>query len=982
MRHWHRQFLGRTQLPPMLSALAISEFFTLDRAEARAVLSRYGVDMRLGTALQIGFLKMCGRPLDKLQRVPSGVLEHLTAQVGGAAPDLATLRAFYSKAPRVLYRHQQIALDLLGLTRFNTNADAPRILGPLCDKVRSGIDGDQLLAEIRVILYERRYVIPAPRTVGELAKRAREVVEREIGAAIERMIIPETRTRWMDQLFELREDGMTRFEFLQEPPGALSPASIMRESKKIYALLEMNVADMPDLPGTERYWQMYATRMRHQRRLRFAQRKEPRRSIELVGFLRHSLAERTDAIIRMVDRQVSRLWGRASKKAKSTPGTLPGLMVFAAGVRQAVNDAEHSAEERLATIAGLVRQLDAGDLMPQSLAARQRAFLVGQIRQIRPLLKSLVGLDLHADDASHWPALIAAWKEAYASGIDGLLPEMAPPKSHAWELLTKDPNTDRVNAAEVQLLWELRQALRRRSVYVPSSLSFRSKAAMLDPKGSAVKAPRSDVPARTMLRELLAEIEYGLERVNEAVERGELKIDGTKIKFRRLAAQTVPSALRPVRRELYQAFPRIQFPDLIMAVDAETHFSAELLGRPADNETELLHLYSGILGHAMDLSANRLSLMVGLTPEGLAHSMHVLEDPAPLIRANEAVLAFMHSHAIARTWGSPSECAADAMSLDAPDFVWYTSPDPKRRTTGTATYVHTHGWQGIFADRSIMITQRQPGPAIDGVLGQELSKIARVFTDTHGFSAYGGSLGWACNVQLCPRLKNHNDRRLHVPRSGRIRVPDNLKGVVLADISLKSIEKGWAGHVKVANAVMSGRLSATAAIEFQGAARHGDASFRAGHAHGLLLRTCDLLRSYTDPDYRREKLRYLNHNERTHQLQRQIRHAGSGSSRGRRHEELAAQSHCLALMTNIAMTFNTNWLQRTLDTWRRESGREIPATIQRHIAPTGFKHINFNGVLMFPISRYRAQLLSPRQGFRVQPAGNVHPNHPDPPASS
>jgi hypothetical protein len=36
----------------------------------------------------------------------------------------------------------------------------------------------------------------------------------------------------------------------------------------------------------------------------------------------------------------------------------------------------------------------------------------------------------------------------------------------------------------------------------------------------------------------------------------------------------------------------------------------------------------------MDLSANRLSLMVGLSPEGLAHAMHVLEDPAPLTRAN------------------------------------------------------------------------------------------------------------------------------------------------------------------------------------------------------------------------------------------------------------------------------------------------------------------------------------------------------------
>ena len=129
MRHWQRQFLGRTQLPPTLSALAISEFFTLDHAEIQAVLSRYGIEMRLGSALQIGFLKMCGRPLDKLQRVPVAVLEHLSAQVGGPAPEIATLRAIYGKRRRTLYEHQQFALDAVGMTRFDLGADAPRLLG-------------------------------------------------------------------------------------------------------------------------------------------------------------------------------------------------------------------------------------------------------------------------------------------------------------------------------------------------------------------------------------------------------------------------------------------------------------------------------------------------------------------------------------------------------------------------------------------------------------------------------------------------------------------------------------------------------------------------------------------------------------------------------------------------------------------------------------------------------------------------------------
>src|SRR5258708_17096645 len=131
----------------------------------------------------------------------------------------------------------------------------------------------------------------------------------------------------------------------------------------------------------------------------------------------------------------------------------------------------------------------------------------------------------------------------------------------------------------------------------------------------------SSFPVKTMLQELTEEIEHGLERVSEAVKRGELKLDGDKVKVRRLAAQRTPPELREVRRDLYRAYPRVQFSDIIMAVDAGTHFSAEILGRPADNETELLHLYAGIFGQSMDLNPNPLSLLVSLTPQRRAHRL-------------------------------------------------------------------------------------------------------------------------------------------------------------------------------------------------------------------------------------------------------------------------------------------------------------------------------------------------------------------------
>jgi hypothetical protein len=222
------------------------------------------------------------------------------------------------------------------------------------------------MTETRVILYERYFVLPAPRAVGELTKRARDTVEHDVAVAIERAISPATRARWVEQLFESRADGMPCIEFLQEPPGSLNPSNITREAEKVGTLLDMKVADMPDLPGTEKYWQMYAAKMRNQRPSRIAQRKEPRRSIELVGFLRHSLTDHTDTLIRMVDRRVSQLWGRASKKAKTDQGALPALTVLVAGIRQAINNQEQSKDVRFDAIVDLMRRYDAGDLKPLS----------------------------------------------------------------------------------------------------------------------------------------------------------------------------------------------------------------------------------------------------------------------------------------------------------------------------------------------------------------------------------------------------------------------------------------------------------------------------------------------------------------------------------------------------------------------------------------------------------------------------------------
>jgi Domain of unknown function (DUF4158) len=162
MLAWHDPYLGWTRLRADVSEFEITHFFSLQPEERSAVLSRYRNSLRLGAALQIGFLKMCGRPLDAIQRVSVDLLKHLGEQPETPAPTIATLRALYLKKRRTLYEHRRWAMEFLSMIRFEPT-DTDELLPSLCDVVRAGVSGDHLLTATRKLLHENRFVIPGRR---------------------------------------------------------------------------------------------------------------------------------------------------------------------------------------------------------------------------------------------------------------------------------------------------------------------------------------------------------------------------------------------------------------------------------------------------------------------------------------------------------------------------------------------------------------------------------------------------------------------------------------------------------------------------------------------------------------------------------------------------------------------------------------------------------------------------------------------------
>ena len=225
---WQLRYLGWQTLPAGLSSFDIERFFTFSETDLAAIRSRYKESLRLGAALQVGFLRMTGRTLDIFERVPGPLLEYVAKQLEIAAPDIATLRALYRRRRATLFEHQGWAIEHLGMTRFE-QTDIAKVSVPLGDLVRAGRSTDQLQMEARELLYSRRLVVPGPRRVAALVRSAIQQVESRAMAQIERDIPARQRERWCEAL-DLPAGGCpTLVDFIGEAPGKYSASTLEHE---------------------------------------------------------------------------------------------------------------------------------------------------------------------------------------------------------------------------------------------------------------------------------------------------------------------------------------------------------------------------------------------------------------------------------------------------------------------------------------------------------------------------------------------------------------------------------------------------------------------------------------------------------------------------------------------------------------------------------------------------------------------------------
>ncbi len=961
------RFVGQDSLPKRLSDFDLNQFFQLSTDDITAISAQFRKDHRAPAALMVLVLRAAGRPLDSFTLVPANLLRYVGASFKTAAPTIASLRSIYQRS-QTLYKHQLWAKTYLGLKDLDPETQAELEVA-LHLQAKEAAHTDELAMAACHWLYERRILIPGPRRVQDWARDAFAAIEADILKCIIAAVPAEMLQRCHSSVHSQRPDApITHLEWLKTPSKRHGASSLAETLDKISYLKSLFVHDWPLDSIAIPKQRAYAQQVQSRRPAKNRELKDTTQAIELVCFLRMSLLELTDLAMLQASRRSQHLFREAAKKAQSTRGRTD------ASARQQAMQARDILRDNSKSWQGRCQQAE--QALSELLDAPQGSFL-SQVRRALSLdhlrVKAFLGglADLQFGGLAHDPGFSqwTAWRSLQELEASELPPEFkAPPVGAAWHDLVHDidPKSG-LQAFAACTMMSLRRSLRSGKVWIDHSLTFRERDQMLISPEEWVRERDKYIAllglphtADEFLDRCLATLKVGVAAVAEACKKDRVEI-GADGMLHLPAITALPDDDEPRRTRdlIYKIIGDVQFPDILLEMDSLCSYSQALLGRRAETVPELLAVYAAMLAHGTDIDAKSVASMIpGIDTAQVSTAMRALEAHGRLRRANERVVDFQGRVPLAIHWGRGEKASADMMSLDASRHLWSARVDPRRRTYAAGIYTHLLDRWGIVYDQPIVLNERQAGVAIEGVeqhnRSQDRIRLALLAVDTHGYTNAAMSVAKLLGFDLCPRLRDLAERKLHLPAG--FAVPENIERVTVKRLSLRSIRVGWDELLRLIASIRIGKINADLALRLLSSAAQGDVMHKAAEHLGRLLRSIFLCDYVTIEDFRREIHTLLSRGESVHQLQRAVYTGKLATERGRRRDEMKAISGSHTLLTNIVIAWNTHRMHGVVERLRKD-GTVIEDAWLRRIGPAHSGHINFRGTFSFGVDKYAQALL-------------------------
>lgn len=870
MDHWRAPYLGLRDIPAGLNEFELTTFFSYSAAELEVIRSLRKPLHRFGLAMHMGFIRMSGRTLDAVDRIPKALWSHLGAQLGIEPPEMGTLRSLYIDRMRTLSEHQQLAYRTLGFQQM-TEHQRRYVVRWLRETLNGRSDQTSLLPEVKRWFYDHRILQIAPRELKSLIATAQRDHEAQLLKALEHAYGQQKLQEWELALNSKTEDSTPLQSWLWAAPLKQSTVQITQFFDKVDHLGTMGVTDQWPATVNDASVRHYARRCAHRAPSVSKRITSTRRSLEVACFLRYALCTSSDQLLLMLRRWIRKMANDAARE--TTPSYADAqakLQNFAQSVRKLAKEDELSHADLKSKLVELATAALTDPKISRSALAR--TYLIDHPAQSRALLGRLLTLPLAAQGDHPVIQALEVLRNTYASRATSLVTIPTIKLGNRWQKVIAGADRKKaLSAFEWATLFALRVALRNGSVYLDHSFVFRSQATLFIAKEDwqtsrdmhYSQLGLSKDPMET-LEPLAEHLKKRLQDFAAAASSGQIQVDADGIHQERKVASPEEVRVIALRRALMEGRPLGQLPEIVLEIDSAVRFSWMLLGREPNSRRELLMVYAAVFAHGTSMSASDVSRMIPELPvEAVRQTMKRLSDERRLRQASDAVVQYLHRFEIAKHWGRSDLASSDMMSLETERAIWQSRADPRRKTASIGIYTHVRDGWGIVYDQPIVLNERQAGVAIEGVLRQSaVEDVGQLAVDTHGYTDFAMAVAKLLGFDLCPRLADIKHRKLYALKG--YTVPDALETVLACNLELSVMEAVFDEMVRIAASIRSGQCSAVQALTRFGSAARGQSVYDGGVQFGQLLCTIFKVDYLLNPTFSSEIRHALNRGESSH----------------------------------------------------------------------------------------------------------------------
>ncbi|WKN46429.1 Tn3 family transposase [Tunicatimonas pelagia] len=936
---------------------------------------------QLGFAYQLAFVKLLNRfpETNPFEQYIDSLLTYVSYQVSISASQINR----YQDRLQTVYEHQQRIGDYLNLTRWSED-HTEQLASYLFEQSLRTDQTTALKALARTFLHQQRILEPADYTLTRLTQRERERARHHIYGRIAEML-SDTARQHLDTLLVSGDQYFTPFQFIKQPPGHPSAASVLKLTRKI-EVMDQTGALALDLTWLNNNYQRSLTKYAERCSAdRLRQLQPAHRYSVLVCFLHQMHRETVDYLVDMLYKIVTRVYNRAQhdvedhvkKQRKLLRRTLSTFRMLGQTI---LNDEITDVELRNS----LFNQVDREKLHEQVVEVD--LYLDGKysntfqrvvsryhyLRQFTPTLLHHIEIEAASPQATATTEALDLLQHLNETG-KRKLPEDSPldfiPKKHRAKAL-KEGSPDRA-AWECLLLTQLRDDIKQGNLSVKGSKRF-SKLESFFIASNIWQPARKDFFQRAGLPvHPQAAVEYLTERLNAAYDRflqtsddnhyaqvtqGRWQLSVDKVEKLGTKKQ---EQLDELKKTLSKRLLVIKLPELLIDVNNDLQHLTDFCTPSQSFQTveDKRILLATIMAHGCNIGP---STMARLTNDITYRQIKQVTDWQLTEEAQRSSLAkivqAISQLDVTQAWGEGRTSSSDGQRFALPKKVLQQTFSTRFHEFALEFYSFVADNYAPFYSLPIECNDRDAAYVLDGLLYNETDlALEEHYTDTHGYTEINFAAFAMLGKQFAPRIRNIQDQ--HIYRISKEK--DYRQLTPLVSPSDRAIHTDWVAQEwdrmgQFYASLESGHVTASTALKRLVGFSPKNHFYRANRELGRIFKTEYILNYLSDPVLRQRNRRGLLKGEQMHALAREVNYGKRGRLGPRDWDGQRIASNCLTLILASIIYWQAKEINRILIDIKQQDGLTVNNELITHISPIGWENIILYGEYIIDPHRIRA----------------------------